>query len=72
MVNGAMTEALVVLTFSSVVSRDSVQLAFLITALNDLDVMSCDIENAYFYLSAPCKEKIWFMAGAECGENRGK
>jgi hypothetical protein len=32
--------------------------------------MSCDIGNAY--LNAPCREKIWFKAGIECGEHKGK
>ena len=32
--------------------------------------MSCDLENAY--LNAPCREKIWFEGGIECGEDRGK
>ena len=58
------------ITYSSVVSRDSVRLAFLIEALNDLDIMSCDIGNTY--LNAPCREKIWFQAGLECGEHQGK
>jgi hypothetical protein len=58
------------LTYSSVVSRDSICLAFLIAALNDLDIMSCDLENAY--LNAPCQEKIWFEGGIECGEDYGK
>ena len=54
---GHTTEAPASLTYSSVVSRDSVHLGFLIAAaLNDLDVMSCDLENAY--LNAPCREKI--------------
>jgi hypothetical protein len=35
------------MTYSSVVSCDSIRLAFLIGALNDLDIMSCDLENAY-------------------------
>ena len=67
---GHMTEAPSSLTYSSVVSRDSVKIAFLIAALNDLDVMSCDIGNAY--LNAPCREKIWFEAGPECGLLQGK
>ena len=67
--NGSKTEDRVDLTCSSVLSRDSVQLAFLITELNDLDVMACDIGNAY--LNAPCKDNIWSKAGAECGEHRG-
>ena len=44
MVAGGHTiEALAVLTYSSVVSRDSVRIALLIAALNDLKVLSCDI-----------------------------
>ena len=62
---GHMTEAPNSLTYSSVVSRESIKIAFLVAALNDLDIMSCDISNAY--LNAPCREKIWFVAGAECG-----
>jgi Reverse transcriptase (RNA-dependent DNA polymerase). len=54
---GHMTEAPSSLTYSSVVSRDSVHLAFLIVALNDLEILCTDVGNAY--LNAPCKEKIW-------------
>ena len=57
-------------TYSSVVSRDSVRLGFLIAALNGLDLIACDLENAY--LNAPCREKIWFEGGIECGEDAGK
>ena len=46
------------------------RIAFLIAALNNLDVQACDVTNAY--LNAPCREKIWFEGGAECGEDRGK
>jgi hypothetical protein len=68
---GHMTEAPNSLTYSSVVSRESVKIAFLIAALNDLDIMTCDIGNAY--LNANCREKIWFVAGPECGpELHGK
>jgi hypothetical protein len=67
--NGAMTEAPASLTYSSVVSRDSVRLAFLIAELNDLDIMAYDVGNAY--LNAPCREKIWFKAGAEHGDKKG-
>ena len=34
-------------TYSSVPSRDSVRLFFLIAALNDLDVLLADVQNAY-------------------------
>ena len=38
--------------------------------MNDLDILACDLENAY--LNAPCAEKIWFEGGPECGEDQGK
>jgi hypothetical protein len=34
------------LVYSSIVSHDSVHLAFLIAALNDLEIMSADVQNA--------------------------
>ena len=40
-------------TYSSVVSRDSVRICLLLAALNDLDIKCADIENAY--LTAPCR-----------------
>jgi hypothetical protein len=66
---GHTTETPSSLTYSSVVSRDSVQIAFLLAALNNVDVFSCDISNAY--LNAPCREKIWFVAGPEFGLRQG-
>jgi hypothetical protein len=38
--------------YSSVVSRNSVQIGFMLAVLNGLDMMACDLENAY--LNAPC------------------
>ena len=67
---GHMTDTPSTVTYSSVVSRDSVRLAFLIAALNNIDILACDIGNAY--LHAPCKEKIWFLGGEETGNDRGK
>ena len=58
------------LTYSSVVSRDSVRILLTIAALNDLTVLACDIQNAY--LTAPCREKIWTIAGPEFGSECGK
>ena len=52
------TEAPSEITYLSVVSRDSVRLAFIILALNGLDIMSCDLEN--LYLNATNREKICF------------
>ncbi len=53
---GHMTDTLAAMTYSSVVSRDSVRIALTIAALNDLKVMACDIQNAY--LTADCRELI--------------
>ena len=63
-----MTEVPLSLNYSSVVSRDSVRLAFLIEGLKKLDIMTCDVENTY--LSAPCWERIWFAAGPEHGPEK--
>ena len=54
----AMTQALSSLTYYSIVSRDSVNLTFLIAELNDMNIMACKIVNAY--LNTPCRDKIWF------------
>lgn len=67
---GHMTEAPGSLTYSSVVSRDSVRILLTVAAMNELDVFACDVNNAY--LNAPCREKIWFVAGPECGADAGK
>ena len=40
---GHTTESPASLTFLSIVSQENVRLAFLIAALNDLDINSCDI-----------------------------
>ena len=58
------------LTYASVVSRDSVRIALMIAALNDLDILAADIQNAY--LTAQCKEKIYTIAGPEFGSDEGK
>ena len=67
---GHTTETPTSLTSSSVVSLDSVRIILLITGLNGLQVMSCDIQNAH--LTANCHEKIWTYAGPEFGSERGQ
>jgi hypothetical protein len=64
------TDTPAAMTYSSVVSRDTVRIGFMLAALNGLDVMACDLENAY--LNAPCVEKIWFEGGLEHGSDKGK
>ena len=66
---GHTTEIPSSITYSSVVSRESVRIAFLIAALNDLQIFAADIGNAY--LNAPCREKIWTVAGPEFGTDQG-
>ena len=66
---GHTTETPASITYSSVVSRDSVRIALLIAALNDLRILACDIQNAY--LTAKCREKIWTIAGPEFGSEAG-
>jgi hypothetical protein len=63
-------EAPAAMTCSSVVSRESVRLGFMVAALNSLDIMACDLEKVD--LNAKCQEKIWFEGGLECGANKGK
>ena len=58
------------ITYSRVVSQESIQIAFLVAALNRLDVLAADIQNAY--LNAPTEEKVWFCAGPEWGQHEGK
>jgi hypothetical protein len=45
--------------------RESVRIAFTIAALNNLDILSADIGNAY--LQAPVQEKVHTTAGPEFG-----
>ena len=59
------------ITYTSMVSRESVRIAFLIAALNDLDIEAADIGNAY--LNAPPREKVYIKCGPEFGpESEGR
>ena len=66
---GHTTEAPASITYSSVVSRASVRIALMAAALNGLDILACDIQNAY--LTAISREKIWTVAGPEFGAEEG-
>jgi len=67
---GHLTDTPKCLTYSSVVSRETVRLALTIAALNDLEVKAGDIMNAY--VTAPITEKVWTILGAEWGALAGK
>ena len=67
---GHVTDAPASVTYSSVVTRDSVRLALMLADLNELEVLAGDVGNAY--LNAPCRERIWFRGREEVGsEDRG-
>jgi hypothetical protein len=67
--NGNETETPSTLTYSSVVSRDSVRIALLVASLDNLQLPSCNIQNVY--LTADCREKIYIIAGPEFGSEAG-
>ena len=50
-----------VMTYALVVLRENVQIALLLLALNNLDVLSANVHNAY--LNAPPRDKYWFKIG---------
>jgi hypothetical protein len=69
--SGHMTDPPTSIMYSSVVYRDSVCIAFLLAALNDINPLASDIGNAY--LNAPAREKVYTTAGPEFGpELEGK
>jgi hypothetical protein len=67
--NGNQTEAPPTLTYSSVVSCDSVRTAFPVAALNDLQLLAYDIQNAY--QTANCRERTYIIAGPKFGSEAG-
>ena len=58
---GHLTDPLSSMTYTSVVIRDSVCIAFLVADINKLEIIAGDIKNAY--LKAPTKEKDSFYTG---------
>ena len=59
---GHATVAPPTLTYVRVVSRESSRIVLKLDALNDLEVKTSDIQNAY--LTVPCSEKIWTTLGS--------
>ena len=57
------------ITYSSVVSRESVRIAFLLTSLYDLDIFACDIGNAY--INTKYREKLWTEIVTKFGTEKG-
>ena len=53
------------MTYTTVVSRESVYISFLLATPNDCDILAGDIDNAY--LNDSTSEKIYYRAGLEWG-----
>ena len=65
---GHLTDAPSSVTYSSIVSRDSVRIAFLVAALNGLDVMACDIGNSMHHVA----KKYGLSEAPRMGMTKGK
>jgi hypothetical protein len=66
---GRLTDPPVDSVYSIIVTRESVRIMFTISALNDLDLVGADVQNAY--INAPTKEKVYTTTGLEFGSNAG-
>ena len=67
---GHMTDTPVAITYASVVSRESVMLAMMLSALNSLEMKCGNVLNAY--ITAPITEKVWTILRPEFGADQGK
>ena len=67
---GHVTDPPATITYSSVVSRESVRIILLYAIVNDLNILTADVGNAY--LNAKTTEKYYVIAGAEFGPDEGK
>ena len=67
---GHLTDVPTYITYSSVVSRDTFRIIFLMAALNNLYVLAGDIQNAL--LEAPTRENIFFYARDEWKADKEK
>ncbi len=53
---GHATKAPATLTYASVVSQETIQIAMLLAVLNDIDIWPADVLN--IYITVPCHEKL--------------
>ena len=67
---GDQTETPSSITYASVVTRESIRIAFVLASLNDLEILSADVAGAY--LNAPCAEKVYTILGEEFGDYAGR
>ena len=57
-------------TYSGVVSMDTIRMAFVLSAMNNLEVCAADISTAFLY--GKTREKVYIIAGKEFGEHAVK
>ena len=62
-----MTKALASIKYASMVPRETVRIALMIAALNDLEVSLGKILNAY--VQSPMTEKVWTTLHPEFGKD---
>jgi hypothetical protein len=67
---GHMTDPPAESVYSSIVTRESVRIMFLIVALNGLEMLGADVQNAC--INAKTEEKVYTIAGPEFGSNQGR
>ncbi len=67
---GDQTDPTALITYASVVTRESFCIVFVIAALNDLNDLSANVVGAY--LNAPCPERVHTILSPEFGNNAGK
>ncbi len=65
-----MTKAPATITYVSVVSRETICIALLMAALNDLNIKVGDVLNAY--ITAPITKKVWTILGPKFGIDTGE
>ena len=64
-----LTDPLAIITYTSVLSRETVRIALTLVALNDFPVKVADIQSSY--TTAPVTEKVWTVLDSEFGEDAG-
>ena len=69
LVGGHATEGPNSIMYSSVVSRDSICIGFLLAYIYGVDITDIDLDNKY--LNAQCVNKIWSVGGKEYREDKG-
>ena len=67
---GQITQTSDVITYSSVVIRQTVCIALTMVAIHDLEVKAADVSNAY--VMANSSDKIWTTLGSEFENDVGK